>query len=117
MFTQHLALKHDVERERRRRARLSLDISDVREKFRTMEDNVDEESWEILFASVDKAYPGFGERIDEVYPELKSSYRRILYLYKVGLKKIEIARAMKVNRSDISRKIQKLESLYPLKEL
>lgn len=108
-YSAHSLLKGKVERERLKRNKVALDLSEVAAMFKNSHTPLESESWEILFASVDKTYPDFRNKVETAFPKLKTNQLQLLYLFKAGLKRIEIARAMKIDRSLISRRIHQLE--------
>lgn len=110
VLTQNMLLKHEVAQERRRKARIALNIGEIRERLQQQGEAMNEEAWDVLVASVDKAFPEYRDTLAMNYPDLKPRDIQVLYLHKAGMKRIEIARLMGVDRAAISRKMQKLES-------
>lgn len=107
---EHLILERRIEKEARKQARLALELSDLLVMFRSLNGAPDEVTWDTLFASVDKAYPDFRVKVETVFPHLTTSYLQLLYLFKAGMKRIEIARVFDVDRAVISRKVQRMEA-------
>lgn len=113
----------NTEKKNKQRMKLAVEVSDIRSYFLSIANDdtiiVPEEKWTVLFASVDKAFPEFASSLQSLLPTLSSANQLLLYLLKAGLKPIEAARVLHVDRSVISRRLKRLETKAgrPLKDI
>lgn len=73
-------------------------------------DTIEDKDWKILFAVVNRMYPGFEETIRQKMVKLSQTYTRICYLLKIGMTNIEIEKITGYAHQTVWRRVKQIRN-------
>ncbi|MBR5600132.1 MAG: tetratricopeptide repeat protein [Bacteroidaceae bacterium] len=112
LWQKHRNLEQSVMNDKKRKAQIALDTSDIRNEFKELAAcgmKPKQYMTEELQSSVDKEYPTFKERILEAWPDIPADDLMFLYQIKLGISYAEIARIRGCAPSGITKRRHRIE--------
>ena len=112
LWQKHRNLEQSVMNDKKRKAQIALDTSDIRNEFKELAAcgmKPKQYMTEELQSSVDKEYPTFKEKILEAWPDIPADDLMFLYQIKLGISYAEIARIRGCAPSGVTKRRHRIE--------